>query len=149
MTNILRGKAQGMKAGKIREVLIPAGDLDREALDRLLAEDSVEKVVDSPLGRTVLPRHERGAFPGDHRSGRSSPWRTSSSSSTARDLVDEAGSGVRGGKIFLDWLRMEIDFRNIQDLFRLRQPKEEGDVLPLMIPRRKDPGGGACPAEWY
>ncbi|NTW92103.1 MAG: ATP synthase A1 subunit C, partial [Methanoregulaceae archaeon] len=40
---ILRGKAQGMKAGKIREILVPAGELDKTFLDRLLNEDSLER----------------------------------------------------------------------------------------------------------
>ena len=133
VTNILRGKAQGMKAGKIREVLIPAGDLDRDSLDRLLAEDSVEKVVSALSGERFYPVMKKVLSQGI----------TSESLITLenelikqyyRDLVEEAGSGVRGGKIFLDWLRMEIDFRNIQNLFRLRQEKEKGDVLPLMIP---------------
>ncbi len=140
VTNILRGKAQGMKAGKIKEVLIPAGEFDRETLDRLLAEESVEKVVAALSKARFYPVMKEVLSQGI----------TSESLITLenelikryyRDLMDEAASGVRGGKIFLDWLRMEIDFRNIQNLFRLRQQKEKGDVLPLMIP------GGRIPVE--
>jgi V/A-type H+-transporting ATPase subunit C len=56
------------------------------------------------------------------------------------DLIVEE-RGVKGGKIFLDWLRMEIDFQNIKNLFRLRQSREKGDVFPLMI------HGGRIPVE--
>ncbi|HXW99469.1 MAG TPA: V-type ATP synthase subunit C [Methanomicrobiales archaeon] len=139
VTNILRGKAQRMSAGKIKEVLIPAGDLDREALDRLLAEDTVEKVVASLSGTRFAPVIREVLAPGI----------TNESLMTLenelfkqyyRDLVAEVEAGVRGGSTFLDWLRMEIDFRNITNLFRLRQQKEQGDVLPLIIP------GGRIPA---
>ena len=138
--NILRGKAQGMKAGKIKEVLIPAGDLDREFLDRLVAEDSVEKVTVALSGVRFYPII-RGAL---------APGITDESLMNLenelikqyyQDLIDEAGGGVKGGKIFLDWLRMEIDFQNIQNLFRLRHYREKGDVLPLMI------HGGRIPVE--
>jgi V/A-type H+-transporting ATPase subunit C len=138
--NILRGKAQGMTAGKIKEVLIPAGDLDREFLDRLLAEDSVEKVAAALSGVRFYPLI-RGAL---------APGITDESLMNLenelikqyyRDLIDEAAGGVKGGKSFLDWLRMEIDFQNIQNLFRLRHYREKGDVLPLMIP------GGSIPVE--
>ena len=140
VTNILRGKAQGMDAGKIKEVLIPAGDLDREALDRLLAEDSVEKVVAALSGMRFYPLMKQVLAPGV----------TNESLMTLEnelikeyysDLLAEVAGGVRGGKTFLDWLRMEIDFLNIRNLFRVRQQKEKGEVLPLMIP------GGRIPPE--
>jgi V/A-type H+-transporting ATPase subunit C len=70
--NILRGKNQGMKSGKIKEVLIPAGDLDREFLDRLLAEDTVEKVVPALSGTRFYPLI-RGAFRGGHGRGPHGP----------------------------------------------------------------------------
>jgi len=138
--NILRGKAQGMKAGKIKEVLIPAGDLDREFLDRLLSEESVEKVAANLSGVRFYPLI-RGAL---------APGITDESLMNLenelikqyyQDLISEAGSGVKGGRIFLDWLRMEIDFQNIENLFRLRHNRAKGDVLPLMIP------GGKIPVE--
>jgi V/A-type H+-transporting ATPase subunit C len=136
--NILRGKAQGMKPGKIKEVLIPAGDLDREFLDRLIAEESVEKVVDALSGVRFFPII-KGAFASGITDASLMTLENELIKQYYQDLVDEAGSGVKGGKIFLDWLRMEIDFKNIQDLFRLRQYREKGDVLPLMIPRGRVP----------
>ena len=52
---ILRGKAQGEKAGKIKEVLVPAGSLDKAVLDRLLSEDGPDRVIDALKGRRLYP----------------------------------------------------------------------------------------------
>ncbi|HUK38209.1 MAG TPA: V-type ATP synthase subunit C [Methanomicrobiales archaeon] len=140
VTSILRGKTQGMSTAKIKEVLIPAGDLDREALDRLLAEESAEKVVAALSGMRFYPVMRQVLAQGI----------TNESLMTLEnelikqyygDLVREVEAGVRGGRSFLDWLRMEIDFRNITNLFRLRQQREKGDVLPLMIPGGRIPAG--------
>ena len=136
--NILRGKAQGMSAGKIKEVLIPAGDLDREFLDRLLAEESVEKVADALSGVRFYPQIRGALAPGV--TGESlMNLENELIKQYYQDLITEAGSGVKGGKVFLDWLRMEIDFQNIENLFRLRHNRAQGDVLPLMIPGARAP----------
>jgi V/A-type H+-transporting ATPase subunit C len=132
--NILRGKSQGMKAGKIKEVLIPAGDLDREFLDRLIAEDSVEKVVAS-LSGVRFSHIIEGVFAAGITDESLMTLENELIKNYYEDLAIVAGSGVKGGAIFLDWLRMEIDFKNIQNLFRLREYKEKGDILSLMIPR--------------
>lgn len=50
---ILRGKAQKIKSGKIKEILIPAGELDRVILDRLLKEESPERVVEALKGYSI------------------------------------------------------------------------------------------------
>jgi V/A-type H+-transporting ATPase subunit C len=139
--NILRGKAQGMKADKIKEVLIPAGDLDREFLDRLLAEDSVEKVAAALSGVRFYPIVRGTLAPGITDEALMN-LENELIKQYYQDLIDEAEAGVKGGKIFLDWLRMEIDFKNIENLFRLRHSREKGDVLPLMIPH-----GGISPAD--
>ena len=52
---ILRGKLQGEKAGKIKEILIPAGSLDRVMLDRMLAEDSTDRIIDMLKGHRMYP----------------------------------------------------------------------------------------------
>jgi V/A-type H+-transporting ATPase subunit C len=130
--NIFRGKAQGTKSGKIKEVLIPAGDLDREFLDRLLAEDTVEKVVSALSGTWFYPLI-RGALAEGVTDEALMGLENELIKQYYMDLIGEAGRGVKGGKIFLDWLGMEIDFQNIKNLFRLRHSHEKGDAFPLMI----------------
>jgi V/A-type H+-transporting ATPase subunit C len=132
--NILRGKAQGMSSGKIKEVLIPAGDLDREFLDRLLAEDSVEKVVGALSGVRFAHIIE-GVFTAGITDETLMTLENELIKHYYEDLAAVAGSRVKRGKFFLDWLRMEIDFKNIQTLFRLREFREKGDILSLMIPQ--------------
>ena len=52
---ILRGNRQGLKAGKIKEILVPAGELDRVFLDRLLSEDSIDRIVEALKGKKIYP----------------------------------------------------------------------------------------------
>jgi hypothetical protein len=53
---ILKGKMQGAKTGKIKEILVPAGSLDKVVLDRLLAEDSLDKIVETLKGYRMYPQ---------------------------------------------------------------------------------------------
>ena len=65
---ILRGKMQGEKVGKIKEILVPAGSLDRVILDRLLAEDNPERIVEALKGNRIYPVLSR-EFPATKESG--------------------------------------------------------------------------------
>ncbi|HJJ47293.1 MAG TPA: V-type ATPase subunit, partial [Methanocorpusculum sp.] len=44
---ILRGKQLGLSDERIKAVLVPAGQLDAAALDRLVAEQSIERIVET------------------------------------------------------------------------------------------------------
>ena len=90
---ILRGKSQGEKTGKIKEVLVPAGSLDKIVLDRLLAEDSPDRVIEALKGRRLYPvlardtRQQRrpGLLPG---------WKTSCTSSSMRRSSQNPAAGM-------------------------------------------------------
>ncbi len=138
VVTILRGKMQEMPAGKIKEVLVPAGRLDKVALDRLLTEESPERVVEAlkderfyPVLERELPRAmETGSFAHLENELYKGYY--------ARLIADAGGEGVKGGgAIFLKYIELEIDTRNIQNLFRLRAGHVREDVRELMIP----PGG--------
>jgi V/A-type H+-transporting ATPase subunit C len=129
---ILRGKHQGMPDGKIKEILIPAGELDRVFLDRLLAEDSPERVVEALKGTELYPVLSREI---------ADALAMCSFAKMANDLyrdfyaelIAEARSGLKGGRPFLEYIKLEIDIRNIQNLCRLRQEKVTEDVRESMI----------------
>jgi V/A-type H+-transporting ATPase subunit C len=137
---ILRGKSQGLPQGRIKEVLIPAGELDRTDLDRLLLEDKIEKMVESlkgsrlyPILRQELPRAlELGSF---------ARLENELYKQYYADLIAD-GQTVKGGKAFLDYVQLEIDIRNMQNLLRIRAQDEKGDVAEYMIP------GGTFTTEW-
>ncbi|KQC04453.1 MAG: ATP synthase subunit C [Methanoculleus sp. SDB] len=130
---ILRGKQQGVSAGRIKEVLIPAGKLNRAFLDRLLAEDSVERIADAMKGKRLYPVLER-ELPGALETGSFAQLENELYKGFYNELLIDAKSGVKGGFAFLAYIRLEIDFMNVQNLFRLRSGTVEGDIRTLMIP---------------
>ena len=36
------------------------------------------------------------------------------------EIIAEAESGIKGGNLFLDFIRLEIDIKNVKTLFRLQ-----------------------------
>ncbi|NYT05514.1 MAG: ATP synthase A1 subunit C [Methanomicrobiales archaeon] len=130
---ILRGKYQGVKAGRIKEILIPAGKLDRVMLDRLLAEESVERIADALRGRSLYPVLER-ELSAAMETGSFARMENELYKEFYRSIIADSKSGVKGGPVFLEYIRLEIDIRNVQNLFRLRMGRMDGDVRDMMIP---------------
>jgi V/A-type H+/Na+-transporting ATPase subunit C len=130
---ILRGKLQGMKTGKIKEVLIPAGTLHRQTLDRMLAEGSVDKIVESLKGHTLYPvllKHYQEAVQG----GSFARLENELYKQFYAELIAQARSGIKGGNLFLDYIGLDIDIKNIKNLFRLRANAFSEDAADMMIP---------------
>jgi len=129
--NILRGKTQGLSSGKIKAVLIPAGGLDKDMLDSLLNEDSPERVVDALKGTGFSSLLEE-EFPAAQESGSFARLENELYKQYFADIITAAKSGVKGGAAFLEYIRFEIDIRNIQTLFRLKTGRVS-DVRDMMI----------------
>ncbi|KDE56095.1 V-type ATP synthase subunit C [Methanoculleus sp. MH98A] len=136
VVTVLRGKMQKMQPGKIKEVLVPAGRLDRVALDRLVAEESPERVAESLKGERFYPVIER-ELPRAMETGSFAHLENELYKGYYARLIADAKGGVKGGDIFLKYIQLEIDIRNIQNLFRLRAGQVREDVRELMI------GGGS------
>jgi V/A-type H+-transporting ATPase subunit C len=49
------------------------------------------------------------------------------------DMIAEAESGIKGGKLFLSFIRFDIDIKNIKTLFRLRADTFEEDPSEMFI----------------
>ncbi len=130
--NILRGKAENVKPGKIREILIPAGSLDRPTLDQLLAEDSPDRIVEALKGHRMYPVLAAG-IAGAKETGSFSRTENELYKQFYADLLAEAESGIKGGQLFLSFIRLDIDIKNIKTLFRLRADKFEEDPHEMFI----------------
>jgi len=140
---ILRGKMQGVYPGKIKEVQVPAGKLDKVALDRLLTEESPERVLlteESPERVVEALKTER-FYPtlekeigGAMETGSFAHMENELYKGYYARLIEDAKEGVKGGDIFLKYIQLEIDMRNIQTLFRLRTGHVQEDVRDMMIP---------------
>ena len=131
---ILRGKMQGEKSGKIKEILIPAGSLDKVILDRLLAEDSNDRIIELLKGHrmySVLSRE----FPAAKESGSFSHMENELYKQLYAEILGDAKAGIKGGASFLSYIQLDIDIKNVKTLFRLRadaSPTE--DVREMYIP---------------
>jgi len=129
---ILRGRTQGEKAGKIKEILVPAGSLDRTDLDRLLAEESPERIIEALKGNRIYPLLMR-EYPAAKESGSFSHMENELYKQFFSEIIAEAKSGIKGGNQFLDFIRFDIDIRNIKTLFRLRRDTFEEDAREMYI----------------
>jgi V/A-type H+/Na+-transporting ATPase subunit C len=130
---ILRGKMQGEKVGKIKEILVPAGSLDRVILDRLLTEESPERIIEALKGNKIYPVLSR-EYPAIKESGSFSRMENALYKQFFSEIIAEAESGIKGGNQFLDFIRFDIDIRNIKTLFRLRVDTFEEDAREMHIP---------------
>jgi V/A-type H+-transporting ATPase subunit C len=130
---ILKGRLQGAKTGKIKEILIPAGSLDRVALDRLLAEESSDKIVEMLKGYRMYPQVFAREYPQSKESGSYSQLENELYKQFYSEIIAEAESGIKGGKLFLDFIRLEIDIKNVKTLFRLRADTFEEDARAMYI----------------
>jgi V/A-type H+/Na+-transporting ATPase subunit C len=130
---LLRGRMQGEKAGKIKEVLIPAGSLDREILDRLLAEDSADKIVESLKAYRMYPLVFAREYPLAKESGSLSRLENALYKQFYEEIIAEAKSGIKGGNLFLEFIRLEIDIKNVKTLFRLHADTIEEDAQEMFI----------------
>jgi V/A-type H+-transporting ATPase subunit C len=129
---ILRGRMQGEKVGKIKEILVPAGSLDRVILDHLLTEDSPERIIDALKGNRIHPVLFR-EYPAAKDGGSFSRMENELYKQFFSEIITEAESGIKGGNQFLDFIRFDIDIRNIKTLFRLRADTFEEDAREMYI----------------
>jgi V/A-type H+-transporting ATPase subunit C len=123
---------QGEKVGKIKEILVPAGSLDRDSLDRLLAEDNPERIIEALKGNRIYVVISR-EYPAAKESGSFSRMENELYKQFFSEIIAEAESGIKGGNQFLDFIRFDIDIRNIKTLFRLRMDTFEEDAREMYI----------------
>lgn len=129
---ILRGRMQGEKTGKIKEVLVPAGSLDKGFLDRLLTEDNPEKIIDALKGHRMYQVLVR-EYPLAKDTGSFSHMENELYKQFFSEIIEMAESGIKGGKEFLDFIRFDIDIKNVKTLFRLRADTFEEDAREMYI----------------
>jgi V/A-type H+-transporting ATPase subunit C len=130
---ILRGKTQGMKPGKIREILVPAGEMDRVFLDRLVKEDNPERILEAIKGESVYPVIAAG-FAAAITDESFAKIENELYKEFYANLLSEAMSGFKGGKQFLEYILLDIDMINIRNMFRLRADRMKEKAGNMMIP---------------
>jgi len=130
---IIRGKLHGERKGKIKEILVPAGELDRVFLDRLLEEPTPERVIEALKGKGIHPLLSR-MMEGGVREELLPKVENELYKQFYADLIAYAYSGIKGGRQFLDYITLDIDITNIRTVFRLRADHSVNDIAGIIIP---------------
>ncbi len=133
---ILRGKSYGLDADAIREDLVPAGSLGAESLEKLVALDSIEDIISnyakmvSMNGQEVLDM-----------------YKVSQNLGSVEDYVDKyhyqrllasIDPSSRPTRMFQDFVRKEIDVKNLETILKLKAEGIYGEeVLHYVIPGGK------------
>ncbi len=139
---ILRGKKHGLDRERIAETLIPAGELDQDWLDRLVDAPDLDRVVEGLHGWSLYPQ-VRTCTCQEMPRGEFARIEDGLYRQYYLDLIAGAGRGVRGGNLFVRYLRFEIDILNLRNLFRLRAGGMSLDVRGAMVP------GGNVPVDEF
>ena len=129
---ILRGKTQGLSPGGSKKCLSRQVNWTGYFLDRLIAEPSVDRVVEGLKKWRLFP-----VLLGEYtRFGSSDSFAHMENELYKKfyeEVIADALSGVRGGKAFLEYIRLDIDIKNLQSLFRLRAGKETASVGEISL----------------
>ena len=131
---ILRGKSYGVSAEGIKEDLVPAGKVDEASLDRLISLDSVDDILNeySKVGKTSFPADVISEY---KETGNTGVIEDFLDKFHYQRLLDSISPYTQPTKIFLDYIRKEIDVVNLRTIMKLKGEGIYGDqVMKYYIP---------------
>ncbi|MDY6779739.1 MAG: ATP synthase A1 subunit C, partial [Halobacteria archaeon] len=117
---VLRGVYTEGPVDRVRENLIPAGNLDEEFLEELAELDDIEQVVEE-LSDTFFGDALRDAYPEYDDTGLLIPLENAVDRAFYDALLSEdtfESSGTGSKQVYTDFLRAEIDLTNIRNALR-------------------------------
>lgn len=135
---ILRGTAHDIPRRQIRDLLIPAGELDGTTLEHLLDLAACNRIFEELQGwrlYPVLAEHHRDL--GEARAF--AQVENELYRQYYADLLGLAATGYSGLQELIAYLRFEIDITNMRNLLRLHCAEEACDIAT--IDRTMIPGG--------
>lgn len=134
---ILRGKSYGLDAEAIREDLVPAGSLGDEELDKLISLDGDEEIL------AAYSKMEKVSIPQDVMSS----YKETGNLGEIEDYLDKyhytrllasIKPDSRPTKMFEEYVRKEIDVRNLETILKLKAEGIYGEaVMKYIIPGGK------------
>ncbi len=137
---ILRGNRRGLDPQWIQEILIPAGELDRDTLISLTQEARPEDVVAKLCGWRLYPALLK-EFGQDSKEIQLARLENRLYQLYYADLLALTARGFHGAEVFGDYVRLELDVVNIRNLFRLRKERAKARIIDSLIP------GGTVPVK--
>jgi len=130
---VLRGLYSDATADEIRTDLIDAGELDGDLLDRLVAAESIEQVVEL-LDGTMFGPYLEPAFEDYEQSGTLVPLENAVDRAYYENLVPESvGNSDSPKALYAEFLYAEIDFRNVRNALRLARSGADVDPEEYFI----------------
>ncbi len=135
---ILRGTVHDIPRRQIRDLLVPAGEIDSALLDRLLDFTACGEAIEALQGWRLYPvlaeYYQVCGEPGAFARIENELYRQ-----YYADLLDLSASGCSGCRELISYLRFEIDITNMRNLIRLHCAEEACDIA--VIERTMIPGG--------
>jgi V/A-type H+-transporting ATPase subunit C len=124
---VLRGVYTGADREAIEDDLVRAGEFDEASLEQLVAAGSVEEVVERLQG-TVFGEPLAAAMHDYEASGLLVPLENAVDRTFYEGLITELSGDDPATRLYVEFLRAEIDFRNV--LNALRIARSEADIDP-------------------
>ena len=116
---VLRGHYTDSDAEDVRDDLIRAGELDDDLLDALVEAEGIELVVEQLAG-TIFGAPLAGAMRDYEESDLLVPLENAVDRAYYEHLLEDVGDpDDRATTLYLEFLRAEIDFRNVRNALRL------------------------------
>ena len=135
---ILRGKSFGIDADNLREDLVPAGNLDGASLEKLIALETEEDVLNmySKMNETVIPQSVIEAY---KEQGNLAPIEDFLDKHHYERLLLSIDPSSRPTRLYQDFVRKEIDITNIETILKLKMEGVHGEeVMKYFISGGKD-----------
>ena len=116
---VLRGKSYGLAADQIREDLVPAGKLQEDSLNKLLAAGTIEDTlaVFSAMAHVHFPTEILNSYKDTHSLGDIEDYLVKV---YYKNLLELFGTDTRPSLIFRNYIRSEIDVLNLETVLKLK-----------------------------
>lgn len=130
---VLRGHYTDSDAQDIQDDLIRAGELSDDLLDAMVEADSIELVVEQLEG-TIFGDPLAGALRDYEETNLLVPLENAVDRAYYEHLLgEEGGADDRATTLYLEFLRAEIDFRNVRNALRLAHSGADIDPAEYFI----------------
>ncbi|MFB6138306.1 MAG: V-type ATP synthase subunit C [Halobacteriaceae archaeon] len=136
LKTVLRGHFAGSSPASIREDLIRAGEFDDAFIDQLVEAGSVDAVVELASSADLFGPPLADALDEFSASGVLVPLENAIDRAYYENLLGDlprAGSNDRAGLLYAEFLRAEVDFRNVRNALRLARSGADLDPLTYYI----------------
>ncbi len=129
---ILRGKFYGASADEIQEDIVAAGRFSEEYLNFLISLNGVSEVLEELRKKEglVIPDEVRAAYDS---SGGLGPIEDYLDKTYFSDLLSCIACGTKAERILKDFLRKEVDIRNVMTLLKTKRAKMPAEKIATFM----------------